>query len=308
MLYVVKPGYCLHLPYQRFKYSGETVDLSGDLEKKILESQRWKLEPVGSEEELGMAKPAVSPLPNNPHPVSQQQVESPNEGISIIIPAWKAADFLKECLDSLAGQSYFSKGANYEILLGIDACKTTRRRALKIARNYEHLRVFWFDENYGPYIIKNSLAAIAKYDRLLFFDADDMAEKDMAESLLAYDNGHNGAAVYMLGRDMATREVKRTCGVFLIGRKNFLRIGGFMPWKCAADTEFFNRLPVAQITRLICEKILMRRRTHENQVTVKGDTGFKSELRACYMAQIKQIARLGIADIGLVTAKCEQII
>jgi hypothetical protein len=44
--YRVKPGYCLHLPHQAFAHGGEEVDLGGDLEQEILESQGWKIDPV----------------------------------------------------------------------------------------------------------------------------------------------------------------------------------------------------------------------------------------------------------------------
>ena len=51
--YLVKPGYCLHMPHGCFAHPGEEVDLSGDLEKDILEGQGWKVMPL--------AKPAKGP-------------------------------------------------------------------------------------------------------------------------------------------------------------------------------------------------------------------------------------------------------
>lgn len=44
--YKVKPGYCLHLPHGRFAHPWEEVELSGELEKKVLEKQGWKVELV----------------------------------------------------------------------------------------------------------------------------------------------------------------------------------------------------------------------------------------------------------------------
>jgi len=44
--YMVKPGYCLHLPRNVFVHPGEEVELSGDLEKEVLEKQSWKVECV----------------------------------------------------------------------------------------------------------------------------------------------------------------------------------------------------------------------------------------------------------------------
>jgi hypothetical protein len=47
--YKVKPGYCLHLPHQNFAQAGEEVDLNGELEQKVLETQGWKIEPAQPE-------------------------------------------------------------------------------------------------------------------------------------------------------------------------------------------------------------------------------------------------------------------
>ena len=47
--YLVKPGYCLHLPHGRFAQPGEEVELAGKLEEKVLEEQGWKVMPVATE-------------------------------------------------------------------------------------------------------------------------------------------------------------------------------------------------------------------------------------------------------------------
>jgi hypothetical protein len=54
--YRVKPGYCLHLPHQAYAQAGEEVELSGDLEKEIIESQGWKIDPVSAGTDTGKPK------------------------------------------------------------------------------------------------------------------------------------------------------------------------------------------------------------------------------------------------------------
>lgn len=44
--YLVKRGYCLHLPHGRYAHPGEEVDLAGELEREVLEQQGWKVELV----------------------------------------------------------------------------------------------------------------------------------------------------------------------------------------------------------------------------------------------------------------------
>ncbi|MBM4287556.1 MAG: hypothetical protein FJ135_05315 [Deltaproteobacteria bacterium] len=54
--YRVRPGYCLHLPHQAFAQAGEEVELSGELEKEIIESQGWKIDPVNAGIDPGKPK------------------------------------------------------------------------------------------------------------------------------------------------------------------------------------------------------------------------------------------------------------
>jgi glycosyltransferase involved in cell wall biosynthesis len=270
--------------------------------REILENEHWKVEPANGSAAMPQTSPVEKEVSLFPDPWK------PEGDVSIIIPAWKSAGFLRECIDSLAAQTHLLSGAKYEILLGIDACKSTRKQALKIARNYEHLAVYWFEQNNGPYLVKNTLAELAQYDRLLFFDADDVAIPEMLEQLLKFDLNQEPAAVYMYGQTLGADEVKRTCGVFLIRRANFLDMGGFMPWRCAADTEFMARLPMARIKKVFPPgQILMRRRAHENQLTQRPDSGFGSTLRAGYMRQINELHKIGIVNVGLVTVEPERI-
>lgn len=292
--YRVKQGYSIHLPFSRIVRGGELLE---NPSPELVRLNAWKLEPV---KPVSIAPEAQVPLPEAP--------KASGGGISIIIPAWQAGDFLQECLDSLVAQTHLLTGNNqYEILLGVDACKSTRKRALKIAWNYPALQVHYFERNYGPYIVKNSLARFATHERLMFFDADDTACPGMIEVLLRHDQEPDGAAVYMNGC-ASTGEVKKTCGVFLIRKADFLRMGGFMPWQCAADTEFLQRLDTAKVPKVFVNEVLMHRRVHDKQLTTKADTGFGATLRGGYMRQIRQLGKLGLVNAGLVTAESTRLI
>ena len=65
--YRVKSGYCLHLPNQVMKQSGEEAELNGDLEKDIMDNQGWKVEPVPTPERKApepAVKAAAQPPPD----------------------------------------------------------------------------------------------------------------------------------------------------------------------------------------------------------------------------------------------------
>lgn len=69
--YLVKPGYCLHLPHGRFAQAGEEVDLGGEMEKEVLEGQGWKVEPVDAD--AGKGKPKDTP------PEAKEVTEPPQD-------------------------------------------------------------------------------------------------------------------------------------------------------------------------------------------------------------------------------------
>jgi hypothetical protein len=77
--YLVKPGYCLHLPPGRFVHPGEEVDLNGELEQKVLETQGWKIEPAQPEPAaVKPQKAGTAPVPETkevPEPPKDRAVK-----------------------------------------------------------------------------------------------------------------------------------------------------------------------------------------------------------------------------------------
>ena len=63
--------------------------------------------------------------------------------------------------------------------------------------------------------------------------------------------------------------------------------GGYMPWKCGADTELIHRLG-SSIRLYNLEKSVFYRRLHSKSLTLNPETGFNSELRNSYKKQIKK--------------------
>ena len=48
-----------------------------------------------------------------------------SKGVSICISAWKAQEYIEECLDSIYSQSWFKNHNEWEVLIGIDGCVDT---------------------------------------------------------------------------------------------------------------------------------------------------------------------------------------
>ena len=65
--------------------------------------------------------------------------------------------------------------------------------------------------------------------------------------------------------------------------------GGFMPWRCAADSEFITRVgKFIKVKKL--NKILFKRRIHESNLTIQKKTKFKSVYRKLHINYIDNVS------------------
>lgn len=140
-----------------------------------------------------------------------------NPKISVIIPVYNAAPYLRECLDSVLNQTY----VNLEIML-IDDGSTDGSGALCDAYAVRDGRVRVFhQENRGQSAARNVGLDAMTGDLIAFVDADDVAAPGMLEQLLAalntgadfaicnirrIDEGGNTLDLCPIGDGVLTRE------------------------------------------------------------------------------------------------------
>lgn len=205
--------------------------------------------------------------------------------LSVIIPTYKNVDFLDELFDSIEKNEYTE---DYEVLVGIDHCYDTLDY---IYQNQfpSNFQFFFFTKKNGPYVIKNTLCEISKFEKILFFDSDDI----MMSSLLSeMDSNLDLYSVikpkYINFVDVdGVREFKKEKpqfgeGVFAITKQLFLTMNGFEGWEVASDSDFMGRLYKIKPNMLHTNNILFHRRNHENSLTIHPDTGLASRLRGQY--------------------------
>lgn len=234
-----------------------------------------------------------------------------NKGISIIITAYNTANYIEECLDSVYAQTWFKKRKKWEVLVGIDHCKETLAKVHDVMEKYPNIKVFYMFKNVGTYIASNTLISKAKYDKILRFDSDDIMKADMVESMLnIMDESENIEIVRCYYEEFPKEIVKKTIpfathGIFLCRKSVFTKYGGFMPWKCAADTEFHKRLE-KKVNSIICDKVLFYRRIHENSLTKSKGTSMHSALRASYKKYIIDTSPT-VPIIKTTTTFCKEI-
>jgi glycosyltransferase involved in cell wall biosynthesis len=204
------------------------------------------------------------------------------DGVSIIIPTYKTPKYLYECIESIKSQI---TNCEYEIIIGIDNCEITLNHINKHKEFYEGINIYFFDESVGPYVIRNNLVDVAKYEYILFFDSDDLLIEGSLEIFYNFIKEHNYVRIRFKNFEMVNGEMKFTTietayGVFGITKTLFDKFIGFESWICNADVEFSDRLKFYKVSAKRIESILFYRRIHTDNLTVKDGTKMFSPLRA----------------------------
>jgi glycosyltransferase involved in cell wall biosynthesis len=214
--------------------------------------------------------------------------------ISVLIAAYNAQTWLKDCLSSVFSQSLPS-GWKIEVLLGIDGCDQT----LQLTKDIEcpELSIFYLKNNSGTYLTFNTLMRYATGDLICRFDADDVMKPnflssqiqaieqgvDMTMAWSIYTDADLNPTSYVMAHEVYHPENglnrRGSEGQFIIKRDIWKRLGGFRAWRCGADTDFFKRLRAAGFSHTVIPEFLYFRRTHENSLTTHPYTNFKSPLR-----------------------------
>lgn len=221
------------------------------------------------------------------------------EGVSVCITAYNAQDYIKECLDSVVGQSWFKTHSNWEIIVGVDGCENTLNYLKTIMHNYKNLRVFMMDSNKGTYITSNTIISNATYEHIFRFDSDDIMCSNLVETVLNKKGNCQYVRYYLknFGNDTS---VGRAWGTIYITKSLFTKYGGFKPWPCGADSDLYYRLKSNEPIKTIRD-VLMLRRVHETSLTQSRETGMKSDLRKKYASMIKKDCLKSEAIIKMVT-------
>jgi glycosyltransferase involved in cell wall biosynthesis len=206
--------------------------------------------------------------------------------LSIIIPTFNIPNYLVECLDSIINSI---GDFNCEILVGIDNCENTLN-TIKNQKFDERINFYYFDENVGPYIIKNSLSVITKSDYILFFDSDDIMLDQLIIDVMDRKKDCDIIKPMYLDFNDDVKNVNKSLtytntfgeGVFGVKKRLFLYFNGFEGWRCAADSDFMNRLYQNNAIMTKTNNIGFYRRVHSTSLTQDNSTSYSSILRSEY--------------------------
>ena len=228
---------------------------------------------------------------------------------SVIVTAYRSAKYLPACLDSIyQALSVFDR--DWEIVIGVDGCQETLNAALTypIAANTS---VYWFPDNVGTYIVSNTLISLARYETIIRFDSDDIMLPEFARLI---ENAPEWPAIVCapMRKFKEDKIPKRSqfhlCkasvagGVVIITPGALKTLGGYRPWRCAADSDLTYRARCAGVG-LVTRKTetTFLRRSHAESLTRLPETSATSELRKHYHELTKASKELYVEPV---TAPC----
>lgn len=186
--------------------------------------------------------------------------------IYVIISAFKAEEFIEECLNSVKNQS-----VKCQIILGIDGCNDTLLKVKEIKNNYTNLRVYVTPTNVGVYVMFNSLLDFVQEDDYVqFFGADDVMNNDMLEKMSSYEVAYS-----------------RHVGTLFVKKSIITKVGGFREWRIFGDRDIVERIKLIGY-KVELLPLLFFRREHPNQLTKLPETCEGSELREFYKKIVKE--------------------
>jgi len=208
--------------------------------------------------------------------------------ISIIITAYNNPKYIHECLESTIRSC---GDIEYEILIGIDNCPLTLKSIFKNRKKYKNIKIIYFPNRVGTYIIRNSLVEMTIFDNILFFDSDDVMKESMISDIVynieKFDCIKPMLCAFKDGEDYTlpkfnTPKTSFGEGVFAIKKRVFNQMNGFEPWVCAADSEFNWRLRENNKTFKYIQRVSFYYRRHATNLTAGDETGMRSKLRMKY--------------------------
>ena len=109
-----------------------------------------------------------------------------NELISIIMPTYNCAKFIKETIQSVINQTY----ENWELVI-VDDCSNDNTEEIVASFNDKRIKYHRLEKNSGAAIARTTAMKMATGNYMAFLDSDDLWKKDKLERQLAFMKNNN---------------------------------------------------------------------------------------------------------------------
>lgn len=143
-----------------------------------------------------------------------------NELVSIIMPSYNTAEFIKKSIESVMNQTY----QNWELII-VDDCSTDHTD--EVVKSIEDERIIYLknDKNSGAAISRNKALRKASGKWIAFLDSDDLWMPDKLEKQIHFMEENNYHFSYTNYEEM-DEDGKKT-GVYVSGPKRITKRGMF---------------------------------------------------------------------------------
>lgn len=210
------------------------------------------------------------------------------DSVTIIIPTFNNLNYIDECLESI--KKNITNDLNINIIVGIDNCEETKYHITNNKFKYTDIDFYYFNKNVGPYIIKNTLIKYAENENIIFFDSDDIFLPNSINKIV--DNlKENKYVIFRYNEFSNSYFINNNAhkfgeGVIGISKNIFLKLNGYQPWRCAADSELKDRYKHKFNEIIKIDEPLFNRRVHNTSLTRNIKTNLNSNIRKEYIKQI----------------------
>lgn len=111
--------------------------------------------------------------------------------VSIIMPSWNTADFIRESINSVLAQTY----TNWELLI-VDDCSTDNTDEVVASYKDERIKYFKNEKNSGAALTRNKALREAQGEWIAFLDSDDLWIPEKLEKMISFMTENKYAFAY----------------------------------------------------------------------------------------------------------------
>ena len=201
---------------------------------------------------------------------------------SVIIPAKYNAQWIALSIESVLNQTLSID----ELIIVSDDDPDSSDVAARYLSD-PRVKIYQTHDHVGSYQAQNVGLKYFTGDVVSFIGSDDLWHEERSAEILDHMTSWNSMVNTFHTKINSTgRETGRDCetlgGVFSYHREMVRQLGGFKPWPCSADSDFYHRAVKAGGVRSICKRHLYMYRQHAKQLTQMTDTKIGSKRRLIY--------------------------
>jgi glycosyltransferase involved in cell wall biosynthesis len=157
--------------------------------------------------------------------------------VSIIITNFNTSEFLENAIQSSLNQTY----SEIEIIILDDNSTDDSHIVLEKYKNYPNIHIYLYNQNMGPYWLKNSILDKISGDYVTILDSDDIDSPEKIEKQLTILKENPNISCVTCQYERIGHKVSLGYPSMMWRKTVFNKIGYYDSVKMGADSEFYER-------------------------------------------------------------------